>query len=110
MSVAFPTGYYPNRAANIRIDTGMAWTPMDDGSLRGTELSVTTYTTVPITIATLTEAEKDTLLAFFDTNKAEDITWTFDGVDYIGNIRGPIGLTMVGNRYNLSFVYHAREA
>jgi hypothetical protein len=108
MSVAFPSGYVPQRDITITDNFGMRWTEMDDGSLRGIEVSTVAYTDIPVRLDALTQAETLALLDFFKTYKATEVTWTLDGIDYIGYIRGPVSRTMTGNWFSVSFVYYAK--
>jgi len=109
MSVAFLSGYYPDRSIVIVDDVGMQWTEMSDNSIRGIEVSTVARTEIPCSFSALTEAEMIALVEFLETNKAEEITWDLDGISYIGHLRGPVTRTMTGNRYTVAFTYYARE-
>jgi hypothetical protein len=61
-------------------------------------------------ITGLTQAERNTLMAFIrDHEYTKDITWTIDGVDYIGEFFGKAVPGFQGKRYKVSFTYIARE-
>lgn len=109
MAVAFPSGYSLIRAITISVDAGMEWTEMSDNSIRGVEVSPVSYTSIPARLVGLTQAELLTLLDFIKTNKAEEITWDIDGTSYIGRVSSKVDYTMRGNRFDVAFVYYARE-
>lgn len=52
------------------------------GGIRGVDLSEDTVYRISITHPTIPQADKDTLLTFFDTNKASTNTITLGGDDY----------------------------
>ena len=70
---------------------------------------VTTWVSIRCSFAYLTQADRDTLRAFLIANRAGVITWTIDGVDYSGYFDGGHTESKAGNRYNVSFVYRAKE-
>lgn len=109
MAVAFPAGYSPVRSIDIADRLNVHWEEMDDGDAAGQVLGTTGYSDYPITLQWLTQAEMQTIRSFVLTNQAEDITWTIDGIDFIGNITSDLDRTMNGNVWSLSFTYHARE-
>jgi hypothetical protein len=109
MSVAFPSGYPIARPVQISDDLNTQIDVMDDNSTSLRQLGTVTYTTLQVQLRYLESSELSTLLSFINTNKGEEITWTIDSINYIGYIVGPFVRTMVGNRYNVTFTYRAKE-
>jgi hypothetical protein len=109
MSVAFPSGYNLERSSVFTRDNNVRVDFMDDGSQRVRVLGPDQWTTIECQFAYLTQSEKDTLVTFANTNRAEQITWTIDGTDYIGRIISPVQENMTGNRYSVSFTFRAKE-
>lgn len=110
MSVAFPTGYYLTKSSTFEIDSGVVHDRMDDGSMRARVLADSVYSTIRCVVPMLTQSEANTLVDFFATNRAEEITMTVDGVAYIGRITSSVQKTMRGNRYGITFDYYAKES
>lgn len=110
MSVAFPAGYYLTKRTEFDIDLGVENDQLDNGTLQQRVLSEDVYSTIACTLPVLTRNEVDTLTAFLQTNRTEDITMTVDGVNYIGKIVSNLRKSMIGNRFNIEFDYRAREA
>lgn len=107
--VAFPSGFYLDRATTLDHDTGFQTDIMSDGSPRLRQISSTAYTNIACSFSGLTSSEKDTLTSFIKTNAANSITWAIDGIAYIGFVRGGYQVSMTGRRFNVSFVYYATE-
>lgn len=107
MALAFPPGYHISRDSPIDEDPNTSLIEMDDGSIHEQILGEP-FTTIQVSLGYMTQAEMQTLLAFIRSARGIDVTWTIDGIDYIGRIRGPIRRTMTGITYNVSFGYRAR--
>jgi len=110
MSVAFPSGYNLERSTTIERDNNVSVDVMSDGSQRVRVTGSDAWVTVGARFRYLTQAEKDTLVAFINTNRAEEITWTIDGVSYIGRVISGVQETMTGNRFNIQFTYRGRAS
>jgi len=108
MSVAFPSGYRIGRDTPVTDHLNETDDTMDDGTLLIRVLG-DPYTDIGLRIKMMTRAEMQVLLAFIKTNRAEEVTATIDGIDYIGRLRGPLRRTMTGIYYNMEFDYRARE-
>jgi hypothetical protein len=81
---------------------------MDDGTEHVRVLGATDYTVIDARLEYLTVTQMTAITTFLKTNRAEEITWTIDGIDYIGRVVGSVGRSMVGNLYNVDFRYRAR--
>lgn len=110
MAVAFPSGYYIERSSKTDIDLGVQHDQLYDGTDLSQQRSSTEWHTFDCAIGALTLAEFNEILLFIRVNKMRsDITWTIDGIDYIGKIRGPVRRSFQGARYRIAFVYYAKE-
>lgn len=108
MAVDFLPGYSPARSITVSADQGVEWTEMNDGTLYGREVTSSGFSSMPINLVYLTQAEMQEVTSFLYNNRAELIRWDIDGIGYEGNVRGPVSRTMVGNRYNVNFSYYAK--
>lgn len=108
---AFPTsiGDQLERSSTLSHSNYVALDIMDDGEASTRVLGDDVWVSIRCSFAYLTQADRDTLRAFLVTNRAGVITWTIDGVDYSGYFDGGHTESKAGNRYNVSFVYRAKE-
>lgn len=110
MAVAFPASYNLSRSTRITDDLNTTSDIMDDGTEHVRVLGATDYTVIDARLEYLTSTQMTTITTFLKTNRAEEITWTIDGIDYIGRVVGGVSRSMVGNLFNVDFRYRARVA
>lgn len=108
MAVAFPSSYNLSRSTRITDDLNTTSDIMDDGTEHVRVLGATDYTLIDARLEYLTAAQMTEITSFLKTNRAEEITWTIDGIDYIGKVSGAVSRSMVGNLFNVDFRYRAR--
>lgn len=108
MAVAFPASYNLSRSTRITDDLNTTSDIMDDGTEHVRVLGAKDYSVIDARLEYLTASQMTTIVSFLKTNRAEEITWTIDGIDYIGRVVGNVGRSMVGNLYNVDFRYRAR--
>lgn len=108
MSVAFPAGYNMERSSPIDHDLNVRDDRMTDGTFQSREMGPDTFAEIGYQVKYLEIGEKNTLVDFLKTNRSEKMTWTIDGINYLGDFLGSRGIreTMKGNRYSLSFTMH----
>lgn len=107
--VDFPSEFPLKRSALINATDNIAVDYLDDGTplLRAT--GTASYVTIPCEFVNLFESELDVLIAFLSTNRANQIAWTIDGIDYLGVIDGGWSYDQNGNVYNVRFRYYAQR-
>jgi hypothetical protein len=104
MAVAFPAGYNLSRDSQIDEIINGRLLEMSDGSVHAQILG-DDYVVIAVTLEYQTRAEMQAIYAFLKTNRYEKITWTIDGIDYIGRVLGSIRRGMTGNLYTINFTY-----
>lgn len=102
MSVAFPSGYNMERTSPISIDLNIESDDMSDGSTQSRVMGGV-FEDIDYQVKYLERSEKVTLVDFWKANRAEQVTFTIDDIDYIGKIVSKIRMTMTGNRFNVSY-------
>lgn len=107
MSVAFPSGYIMERTAPITIDLNKESDRMSDGTTQSRVMG-DIYEDIAYKVTNLYLSEKTTLVDFWKTNRAEQITFTIDSIDYIGSITSNITLTMNGSLFNLAYTLRCK--
>jgi len=106
-TVAFPSGFNLERESTFSNNSNVVVDFMSDGTPRQRTLGTTPYTTIACKFDYLAAADKETLVTFLDTNAANTITWTIDGIDYSGVFLPGYNVSMTGPLYNVSFSYYA---
>lgn len=111
MAVAFPTsiGNKLARSSAFSQETYSRLDIMDDGTQHPMILGDSVRSTLRCTFKNLSATDFSTLRTFYNTNRAETVTWTIDGVDYSGNFSGGWRHSKEGNTFNASFNYRAVE-
>lgn len=110
MPVAFTPTTVIQRSSQFTHDMNTRYDEMDDGEPRGRSFGSEEFTTINCHFHFMTKAERDTLMTFLTTNKAAvDITWTVDGIDYEGYFKSKFKQSFVGNLYNVTIMYRAKE-
>lgn len=110
MPTAFPAGFYIERASKTEINLGVLNEQLYDGTPLSQQRSNTEWHSFDCAIGALTKAEYQTIYNFIRDNKmTPDVTWTIDGIDYSGQLRGPVRRSFQGSRYRIAFRYYAQE-
>jgi hypothetical protein len=107
-TVALPAGFYLSRESSYQDDDGIRVDYVSGGEARVRILG-DGYTNIECAFKHLTLAQKQTLSEFLRVNRANEITATIDGVNYIGRRVSPRKTTMSGAVFNINFTYYARE-
>jgi hypothetical protein len=107
--VAFPEAYVLKRSSTMAANDNVAVDYLDDGEPLARVTGTSSFANIPCDISSLFETEKDDLVGFLRANASNSITWTIDGVSYIGNIVGSYRYNMTGNLYNVQFNYYAKR-
>ena len=109
MSTPFPSGFNLERSSQFARDLNIDSDIMDDGETRLRVKGAKMFTTIRCVFRYITQTDRDTLVTFLETNRAETITWTIDSVDYSGFIISDVGESMTGVLFNIAFTYRAEE-
>ena len=109
MAVAFPSGYFVEHATRLEIDLGVEPGRLYDGTPLSQQRSDVEWHTFDVGIGALDLSDYNTLRNFIRDNKFEpEVTWTIDGIDYSGEIQGPVRLSFQGAKYRIAFRYKAK--
>lgn len=111
MAVAFPAALAGQleRSSPFENDNNVKTDMLDDGEPRQRVLGTDVYDDIRCHFKSLPAADYATLRTFLITNRTEEVTWTIDGVNYSGRLKGRIRKHMVGPLFNVSFTYYAKE-
>lgn len=109
MSVAFTPTTIPQRSSSFLHDDSVIVDKADSGKPRSRIISTDEFVDMNLQLKYMTEAERDALVLFIRTYKGQEITWTIGGINYIGFFKNKRKETFVGNLYNMTLVYSAKE-
>ena len=101
----FSTGSSVSRISNLRQSIA------DDGSARYLDLGATVHYSVGASVEGLTEAERDALTDWLDTNEAQEIDLDFGTVTYRGRLdpNQDISWTPNAGLFNVDFTIRATK-
>jgi len=109
MAVAFTPTTIIQRTSQFSHDFNVHLDEMDDGEMRSRSFGNEEFVSINCHFKFMTKTERNTLMTFLKTNKAEEITWTIDSIDYSGFFKSKFKQSFVGDLYNISIIYRAKE-
>lgn len=84
MAIALPSDYLFAVGSSFSQDDGIIRDMTDDGELNVRDMYSVPRYEMSLKFTVLTTDRKNTLISFFNNNRLSDITFTLDGVNYIG--------------------------
>lgn len=94
MAVALPSDYLFAIGSSYSQDDGIIRDLTDDGEMNLRDMYSVPRYNMSLKFTVLTSARRDALISFFNNYRMSEITFTLDGVNYIGKRSGGVNVSL----------------